>query len=70
MTEAIINKLKQSKLFSVLCDEVSDSSNKEQLLFARDILVKIVIYVSIFLNTLSGENLAQGKNEIFGADLI
>ena len=33
MTEAIINKVKQAKYFSVLCDEASDSSNKEQLSF-------------------------------------
>ena len=33
MTEAIINKVKQAKFFSVLCDEASDSSNKEQLSF-------------------------------------
>ena len=33
MTEAIINKVKQAKSFSVLCDEDSDSSNKEQLSF-------------------------------------
>ena len=33
MTETIINKVKQAKFFSVLCDEASDSSNKEQLSF-------------------------------------
>ena len=33
MTEAIINKVKQAKFFSVLCDEASDSSNKELLSF-------------------------------------
>ena len=33
MTEAIINKVKQDKFFSVLCDDASDESNKEQLSF-------------------------------------
>ena len=33
MTETIINKVKQAKFVSVLCDEASDSSNKEQLSF-------------------------------------
>ena len=33
MTEAIINKVKQAKFFSVLYDEDSDLSNKEQLSF-------------------------------------
>ena len=33
MTQDIINKVKQAKFFSVLCDEALDSSNKEQLPF-------------------------------------
>ena len=33
MKEAIISKVKQVRFFSVLCDEASDSANKEQLSF-------------------------------------
>ena len=35
MTKAIISKVKQAKFFSVLRDEASDSSNKEQLHLLR-----------------------------------
>ena len=33
MTETIVNKFKEAKCFLVLCNEVLDSSNKEQLSF-------------------------------------
>ena len=33
MTETIVNKFKEAKCLLVLCNEVSDSSNKEQLSF-------------------------------------
>ena len=33
MTKAIINIVKQANVFSILCDEASDSSNKKQLSF-------------------------------------
>ena len=35
MAEAIINKVKQAKVFLVLCDEASDSSNTKQLSLCR-----------------------------------
>ena len=33
MTETIIGRVKEAKFYSVICDEVSDASNKEQLSF-------------------------------------
>ena len=33
MTETIIGRVKEAKFYSVICDEASDASNKEQLSF-------------------------------------
>ena len=63
MTEVIINKVKQANFFSGLCDEASDSSNKEQFLFGRryinengDICEKFLKYVRC-QSELTGEEL-------------